>query len=88
MTGDEHHWRRCDWCGGGARRIGVVETGMLAGHASVWLCIWGDCGHEMEVMDRDLPLDYWREELVHTLEERAIAMFWARQLLEAMGAAR
>lgn len=79
MSGDEHHWRLCDWCGGGARRIGAVETGMLAGHASVWLCIWEDCGHEMEVMDGDLPLEYWREQLMEALFTRAWDVFTLAQ---------
>lgn len=54
----------CDWCGQRMRRIGAVETGMLVGHASVWLC-W--CGHEREVSDSMLPLWWWRDELVHAL---------------------
>lgn len=35
------------------RRIGDVETGMLKGHASVWLCA---CGHEREVFDDPAPV--------------------------------
>jgi len=49
------------------RRIGDVETGMLRGHASVWLC---RCGHEREVFDLGLPLTYWREELLFVLFAR------------------
>ena len=58
----------CDWCGGPMRRIGDVETGMLRGHASVWLC-W--CGHEREIFDDRLPLAYWRDALVFAIWVRA-----------------
>jgi hypothetical protein len=58
----------CDWCDNEMRRIGAVETGFLVGHASVWLC---HCGHEREVFDSGLPLEYWRNELVFALFVRA-----------------
>lgn len=67
----------CDWCGFAMRRIGGVETGLLVGHASVWLCWRQDCGHEREIFDSTLPLDYWRAELGFLLFTYAIQRTYA-----------
>lgn len=69
----------CDWCGYAMRRIGAVETGMLRDHASVWLCWRQDCGHEAEIFDTTLPLDYWRAELGFLLVVRAVRLNYAER---------
>ncbi len=60
----------CDWCGAPMDRIGAVETGMMHGIGSVWLCRRDGCGHEREVFDVGFSIAWWRDELVYTLFKR------------------
>jgi hypothetical protein len=43
----------CDWCASPMKRIGRIETGMAQGLGWVWLCTREDCGHEVEIIERD-----------------------------------
>lgn len=69
----------CDWCGAPMHWIGWVETGMLRGHAMVWLCTREGCGHESEVSNGRLPLSWWREQLLLTMQSRCCGPWWVWQ---------
>lgn len=67
------------------RCLGPVETGMLKGHASVWLCTRDGCGHESECIDSLIEFvengrtrilerarDRWRARLLELMRKRSI----------------